>query len=171
MSRKVAAVLSHWHHMLDGYQGTPLQFYQSLERVIQLREVPDTKVSRIVYSEGGIFSAKREYFRVQRKELIFDICAAPFGDGYFVSWWLGESLGIFWSLVTSIPLLGGLMHRLFKPATYYHLDTTLMFQNIVHSAVIDVVDEITNSHGLRALTELERKPVMSQMFSSNNISG
>jgi len=152
--------------MIDGYQGTPTQFYESLERAIETRQVPGAKITRVMYSEGGILTAKREYFRVRRKDLIFDICAAPFGNGYFVSWWLGESFGFFWNIIISIPLLGAVMLRLFKPQTYYRLDTALMFQSLVHSAVIEVVDDITKTHGLRALTELERKPIMSQIFSS-----
>ena len=34
-----------------------------------------------------IASAKREYLRMQRGKYAFDICAAPFGNGFFVSWW------------------------------------------------------------------------------------
>ena len=40
-------------------------------------------VSRIDHREGGILSAKREYLRVRRKELIFDICARPLDPAAF----------------------------------------------------------------------------------------
>jgi hypothetical protein len=40
---------------------------------------------------GGPASAKREYLQVGREKLIFDICGAPFGTGFFVSWWLAEA--------------------------------------------------------------------------------
>lgn len=42
------------------------------------------------YKEGGLASANRLYFRTQRGKFAFDICAAPFGTGFFVSWWLTE---------------------------------------------------------------------------------
>ncbi len=35
-------------------------------------------------------SGKRIYLRVSREGLNFDICAAPFGTGYFFSWWLAR---------------------------------------------------------------------------------
>src|SRR2546425_2752428 len=54
-------------------------------------QLPETALAKVEWSEGGIFSAKREYLRIERKELIFDICGAPFGRGFFVSWWLARS--------------------------------------------------------------------------------
>jgi hypothetical protein len=35
-----------------------------------------------------------------------------------------------------------------------------MFQDAVHNAVLEVVDCITASKGVRALSEAERKPIM-----------
>ena len=34
---------------------------------------------------AGLLSAKRQYLRLRRERLAFDICAAPFGTGYFFS--------------------------------------------------------------------------------------
>src|SRR5207302_6476924 len=31
-----------------------------------------------------------EYLRVLREKNVFDICGAPFGNGFFVSWWCGK---------------------------------------------------------------------------------
>ncbi len=31
----------------------------------------------------------RIYQRIGRKKLVFDVCGAPFGKGFFVSWWMG----------------------------------------------------------------------------------
>lgn len=39
-----------------------------------------------------------------------------------------------------------------------------MFQTSVRQAVIEVVDQVTSAKGIRALTELERKPVMRDFF-------
>jgi hypothetical protein len=35
-----------------------------------------------------LLSAKREYLRIIRGKYSFDVCAAPFGTGFFFSWWL-----------------------------------------------------------------------------------
>jgi hypothetical protein len=35
--------------------------------------------------EGGLLSARRQYLRLKRERLVFDICAAPFGTSYFFS--------------------------------------------------------------------------------------
>jgi hypothetical protein len=204
-----AVVFSHWFHMLEGLQESPKTFYESLEGAIKKRELPDVKTSRIEYGEGGMFAAKREYFRVKRGTYTFDMCAAPFGRGFFVSWWLGETrpaaigptllalvliaaliiftgviigLVVFvalflflgavaaseaseWSsYILVIPLIGFLFEHLFMPTTYYRRDTTLMFQESVHAAVLETVDGLTQAKGMRALSESERKPTLSNLF-------
>jgi hypothetical protein len=58
---------------------------------IQRREIPGATTSKVLWSEAGALSADREYFRVTRGRLVFDVCAAPFGKGFFFSWWLAEA--------------------------------------------------------------------------------
>jgi len=161
---KVPLVISHWHHLIEGLHDSPQRFYGSLEGAITRRQIPGTELSRIDYREGGIFSAKREYLRVRRNEYVFDICAAPFGNSFFVSWWLGELMGCLWGFFAMIPVLGAIMMRTLRPETYYRLDTALMFQELVRSAVLEVVDEIMKAKGIRALSEFERKPILSDLF-------
>ena len=84
-------IVSHWSSSLENFQTSPLDFYASVERAIASRQVPDIRLSRVDWREGGLLSAKREYLRVERRRLIFDICGAPFGTGFFVSSWLIES--------------------------------------------------------------------------------
>lgn len=62
--------------------------------------------------------------------------------------------------VAALPIIGPLYVWIFSPATYYKLDTAGMFQKLVHNAVLEAIDELTTIHGLRALSEGERKPVM-----------
>lgn len=157
-------VISHWNQLLSGLQASPKEFYAAVEQAIEQRQVPDTKRSRVDWHEGGLFSAKREYLRVKRKEYIFDICGAPFGTGFFVSSWLGEVPSGLLALLAEIPVIGYLVQRLVRPATYYKIDTALMFQSAVHGAVLDVVDGLLSAKGLRALSELERKPILREFF-------
>ncbi len=86
----LANVFTHWHKSFDGFQTSTLDFYAAVEAAIGNRKIPDLSISRVDFHEGGAVSAKREYLRVTRQKLTFDLCAAPFGTGYFFSWWLGE---------------------------------------------------------------------------------
>jgi hypothetical protein len=86
----LANMFSHWHKPFDGFQTSAMDFYVSVEAALQRRQIPDVSVSRVDLHEGGTLSAKREYLRFTRQKLAFDLCAAPYGTGYFFSWWLGE---------------------------------------------------------------------------------
>ena len=156
-------VLAQWSTLVEGLQWSPKDFYVSVEQALQRRQLPDIFLSRINYAEGGPFSAKREYLRVTRKDHIFDICGAPFGTGFFFSSWLGERPHGCLGILFLIPLLN-IFLALFRRETYYKLDTAMMFQDSVHNAVLEVIDGLTTAKGIRALSELERKPVMRNFF-------
>ena len=140
-------VISHWYNLLEGYQGSSNEFYSSLEKAINSRGLEDIKISRVTHKEGGLFSGKREYFQVRFKEYIFDICAAPYGNGFFFSWWLSSKFGIIQYL---------------EAKTFYKADVALMFQESIRMAILEVIDGITKANGLRSLSELERKPILSE---------
>lgn len=157
-------IVSHWNTMIENLQVSPKEFLASVEKAIESKQIPNIKRASVDCREGGILSSKREYLRIKRKDHAFDICGAPFGNGFFVSWWLGEIPSFFWSIILSIPFLGSFAERFIKPSTYYKTDTAIMFQSLVHSAVLEVVDNVTQAKGLKALSELERKPVMRDFF-------
>lgn len=206
-------VLAHWSHFLDGAKHSSQAFYESLEEALSSRKIPGAKVSRFLTAQGGFLGGKREYVRIERKQLVFDICAGPFGNGFFVSWWCGRAgrivvvllilllaaltagllvyrfgaMGGWVSLVAvpfelfllgalaskgiipieddvrGTPLVGRVYDLVFQPITYYSLDTARMFQAAVHVAVLEVMDSVTETGGLRALSELERKPTLREM--------
>jgi hypothetical protein len=218
MAPAPADALSHWHKLMEDFQASPMEFYASVEASIQKRQVPDCTISRIDFREGGVLSAQREYLRVSRGRHNFDICAAPFGNGFFVSWWLSPtqsslgplalllmsigfvifmsmSMGLlgffqgllitvvgvplaFWMFVrfmstakegwddplVAMPFLGPIYERIFRPETYYKMDTALMFQEAIGNSVLEVVDGLRSAKGVRALTELERKPVLRDLY-------
>lgn len=216
-SQSSDSVLSHWSTLIENFQTSPLAFYQAVEAALRSRELPQTQNSRVDYREAGLASANREYLHVARERLLFDICGAPFGTGFFVSWWLTEDrlrlnplvrmLAVFvmlafgsWlvvefgpivgiisfvaivfsgltaanafamkgvfndSIVLALPMLGTLYGWLFKPSTYFRLDTMEMFQRAVHNAVLETIDAMTAEKGLRALSESERKPIMREFY-------
>jgi len=149
--RKKPVIVSHWHKLIPALKVSVEDYYEALDAVIEERKVPNVKVWVTHYHEGGIASAKRMYLRISRREYIFDICAAPFGKDFFVSWWLGQRM--------KPPLVS-----LFNPETFYRTDTALMFQDSVHSAVMEVLDERMKNQGLRIMSEGERKPIMRELF-------
>ncbi len=210
-------VLSHWSTLIENFHASPLAFYQAVEAALVRREVPQTQNSRVDYREAGVLSANREYLHVTREKLVFDICGAPFGTGFFVSWWLAEErphlnpllkiLAIFGmfgisgavlnqlglvvgtfllalvvaggmvtantmaaennfndNIIRALPILGPLYVWLFKPSTYYRIDTMQMFQKAVHNSVLEVLDTMTAEKGIRALSEADRKPVMREFY-------
>ena len=87
MSRSVE-VISHWHHSIEDFTTSAMEFYKSVEESLKAKEAPSVRMERIDWSEGGILSAKREYLRISHGRFSFDLCAAPFGKDYFFSWWL-----------------------------------------------------------------------------------
>lgn len=164
MCKKQVMVISHWNTMIQGVQHTPSSFYKAVEEAVKTKEIENLKYFQVYWKEGSFFSPKREYLRIRRKQHAFDICGAPFGNGFFVSWWLGEIPPCFlWPLMLT-PGIGFWFEKLFRPMTYYRVDTAMMFQSLVHSAVLEVVDSLMGEQGLKALEPADRKPVMRDFF-------
>lgn len=208
-------VLSHWAQLCEGLQASPKEFYEQVVAATSRRSIPDTVIETVEYKEAGAFSGVRQYLRLRRRREVFDICGAPFGNGFFFSWWFAELkpaipsivaflivftyLGIVgWFMryvgmfagpvllvclvplllflvskmgnpqaddfIMVLPIIGSLYARFFNPITYYRLDTSQMYQQAVHNAVMEVVDQMTQGRGLRPFTELERKPIMRDFF-------
>lgn len=84
MPRK-PVVVSNWHKLYERFSTSSLEFYAAVEDAIKQREIPELKFSRVMWKESGVLSAKRQYLRIARGRLHWDICAAPFGTGFFFS--------------------------------------------------------------------------------------
>jgi hypothetical protein len=205
-------VFAHWHKLVENFETSPLEFYEAVEAAVRKKEIPELRCSRVEYRESGILSAVRIYHRVQRKKLAFDVCAAPFGNGFFFSSWLTEPkksykawgcLGVLvffalayvvlkdmelknlvvavpfvlvaftvlvisarggWFLaeeiILNIPYLGNMYEHFFDPETYFKEDTRIMFQEMAHGAVLEAVDAVLQTKGLRALAPEDRKPAV-----------
>lgn len=161
-NRTKVVTFSHWHHSYEGFGISVQEFYQAVTEQVKAKNLPNVKISRTVHQEGGALSAEREYLRLQRYELIFDICAAPFGPGFFTSWWLGEKPTVLQLLISMIPFMGGWLEKKLLSDTYYKRDTTLMYQEMVHNAFLEGLEKLTSAKGIRALTESERKPIVNE---------
>lgn len=154
-----SGIISHWCHLFEGVSQSPQVFYRELASAIERRVISHIRMNMVEFPEGGWFSDHRLYLQVWRKNLVFEICAAPFGSGFFVSWWLRQPEGCLVYLF-AVPIIGRLAWLAVRPLTYYRLDTALMFQESVHAALLEVVEGLTESCGLRALSFEEKRPIM-----------
>lgn len=103
---KTPQVMGHWHTSFEGFATSSLDFYELVKAGIVRREIPDLKISEVEWKESGLGSGKRVYLRVSREGLNFDVCAAPFGTGYFFSWWLAVIPRIILDLVVLACIAG-----------------------------------------------------------------
>lgn len=160
-------VKSHWQQTIPHLDGSPTEFYEAVQALIREREMPDVNMQVVSWREGGILSDKRDYLRIRRGNVSFDLCVAPFGTGLFVSYWLCEHPTPLLEFAHSVPVVSRLtasLVRLFDPVTYYSVDAAGMFQGAVSACVLSVLDEMTTSQGLDPIPEGERKPIMRELY-------
>jgi hypothetical protein len=132
-----STVLAHWHTRVEDFQLSTQEFYQRLQQALEQRKYPQMNLYRLQLPEGGVVSPNRDYLRIHRGDLDFDICAAPFGTDYFISWWLLEKPGC-----GCLPFLGILGASLARKTTYYQADTAIIFRESVHARVLEVLKDI-----------------------------
>ena len=159
-------VISHWSTLIENFNMSPQGFYTALSEALKKRQMPNATIDRISFKESHLLSANREYLRIRCKnDFYFAVCGAPFGTGFFISWWLLEPAdGCLVSLFSGFPVLSAIARAMVKPWTYYRIDTATMFQTATHQAVLEVIDAITSAQNFKALPEAERKPVMREFF-------
>jgi hypothetical protein len=103
-----AEALSHWYAPVPCFNTSTQDFYTAVEKELNDQKVPGLAISRVEFSEGGILSDKRQYLRMTRERLIFDVCAAPFGTNYFYSCRFAEIPAVveLWQLLVLAFVLG-----------------------------------------------------------------
>lgn len=87
---QLGQVVGHWSKLVEGFQTSPLEFYRAVETGLVQRQIPGLRTERVNWSEGGVLAPDREYLRVSGGRYRFDVCAAPFGTGFFFSTWMTE---------------------------------------------------------------------------------
>jgi hypothetical protein len=145
--------------MFEDLQFSTQEFYEAVEKIIKEREIPDVHIERVSFSESKLnMFNRREYLRITRNHYVFDICAAPFGKGFFISWYLGETKGFFKELLAKIPGIGPLLVKASEMKTYYQMDSEAMFKESIRKCLNKAVDDLTNTKGVRAMSDFERQP-------------
>lgn len=136
-------IVSHWHLLLEEISFSPRKFYSMVASNIKEKEIHGVEIKEVEFKEGGIFSDKRLYLLVKRRQYSFYVCAAPFGRDFFVSYWL---------------LAGGFMTP--DDISFYQHDTASMFLDSISSCIQNAVDEVKKVFGEDPLSKDERKPKM-----------
>lgn len=158
-SRRIS-VMSHWQTYFDLATYPTTEFYLAIRNAVAKRKVPGVDFKNISYLEGGILSRSRNYLRVQVDRYVFDICAARFGESFFISWWLGEKRSITLSVIAALPLVGKTLYQFFSPReTYYRADAFNMLKASVHESVLEAIEIMAGKEqGFRVLRPEEKQP-------------
>lgn len=165
MSQQGTEIVSQWRTFIDGFTYSPQTFYQYLEGVIKSRGLDRVSTSITYFAESSMISGKRAYLKVKRKNLTYYICAAPYGQGFFVSSWLLRRHPFFKWLIMKIPILGPPLAHFFFPVSFYTEDTTSMYLTVIHDAIVRTVNYISGEGGKRSLSEEAAKPIVKDFFS------
>lgn len=151
----VSNVISHWSHFFKSFALSSNAFYEELAKTLQSHEMPHARIGRTMHKEGGILSASREYLRIKHGDLVFDVCAAPFGKDFFISWWLYESQGGLRTWFGNTKMGDFLRARAAK-RTFYQIDEEDMFRSCVHECILETVAAVTQGKGTTQLTDADK---------------
>ncbi|MBC8757280.1 hypothetical protein H2O64_21600 [Kordia sp. YSTF-M3] len=155
---------SNWSTLIDGFKYSSEDFYDKVKKELLSKEIQGISTTYIYRNIGGLTSGQRKYLRVMWKEYEYDICASPFGTGFFISWWLLTKDSLANRLIKRIPFVGNFLADKLYPKTYYKIDTASMFMTYANATVQKIIKDILNEKGVRALTELEKQPVLNNIF-------
>ena len=155
---------SHWNTLIDDFNFSTKEFYKLLKEDLESQGIKRIKMEQVSLKEGNVMSFSRTYLRIIWKDYQYDICGAPFGNGFFISWWLLYKNSLGQILISKIPFVGGWLARKLYPVTYYKIDTASMFMTYAQASVLKVIDDITKAQGVHSLSEQERKPILQDIF-------
>lgn len=116
LRRKRPIVYEQWITPLMDFSSDTTKFYAAVEEELHKWEVPELTTERIQFRDGGLLSPQREYLRVRRETLVFDIVSAKFGK----SWWFSSRSAVlprslmWWEVIVFAGIVAGLV------AAYYH---------------------------------------------------
>lgn len=109
LTSKPKGLIQHWFVYLEDFHTSAQEFYDQVEEEVKRRQLPKLELRRKLFFEGGLTSARREYLRLLRERVLFDICAAPFGTGFFFSYRVCEVPNHIGILELLALFFGGLM--------------------------------------------------------------
>ncbi|MFT5890393.1 MAG: hypothetical protein ACI9Y7_000483 [Dokdonia sp.] len=155
---------STWDHLINDFSFSSKEFYTLLTKELREKGITGVRYERVALKEGNIFSSRRQYLRIRWKDYHFDVCAAPFGKGFFLSWWLVYNSSLLEVLISYIPFIGDWLVKKLFTITFYKIDTATMFMTFTHRAILSVLDELTVEEGIPLIRHDERKPILNNIF-------
>lgn len=164
MAGQDAQILARWDARIRGANCTPLLFFELVTTAIEQQQLSDIDIVYSVRREGGLFSPRRVYLRVRYDDLFFDVSALVAGTSLIVGYWLHRDHPGIVDLLSEIPGIRIIRERWLRPTTYFAVDYVRAFQQIIHGAILDVVDDLSQLQGLVHLPEVERVPVWEQVW-------
>lgn len=157
-------VRSQWCGYIDGLQSSPQSLYALIKEAMNEKGFPNVSFKKVKHSQsGGLFSAKREYLRVRRKENYYDVCGASFGNSFFVSYWFFERYSLFHRIISAIPVVGKPLVLMLRKKTYYQEDEQAIFRSAAHDTILEIVKKQIEENGLRNLSEMDERPIQFDM--------
>ncbi|MEO6732333.1 MAG: hypothetical protein ABIN01_14040 [Ferruginibacter sp.] len=151
----VSNVLSHWSHSFRTFSLSSDVFYKELEEALKQYEMPHSVIHRTKHKEGGMLSAAREYLRIKHGDIVFDVCAAPFGKGFFISWWLYETAGTMRTALKNTRV-GNFLQNRAQNRTFYQVDEEDMFRSCVHECILETITKVSEGKALMHLSEADK---------------
>lgn len=158
----LSQILSHWTHSFPYFNMSSDAFYSEAEEIIKSHKMPDVKIERAKHKEGGMFSSSREYLRIKRGDLVVDLCAAPFGTDFFISWWLYETESAMQNLL-KFTKVGDYLNERASKRTFFQADEEAMFKGCVHDCVTEAITKVTEGKGVRALSDFDKQIISGGM--------
>lgn len=168
--------VSNWNHWVSEMQYSPQEFFQIITQTMENQGLSEIKTSLVQHGRGqyGI----REYLRVSHRKTHIDIGAAPYGNGFFISYWVSKTesrspLSQFCMVLANLfrriplPFIPQVGYSIFSSAarsfqkrhdSVYVLDDTFMFQQAVHRSITLVISNISSTQGKRQMPEFISSP-------------
>lgn len=162
--RSQRELLNRWNVLIHGLHYSSKDYYQKLENILKKENVTGLEITTKNISTGGILSSKRLYAHISYDGFVYEVCAAPFGNSFFVSYWMSGADSKLKNALARIPLLGKRIVNIFYPETYYRADTSAMFHTLLHETIIALTDEIAEEHNAERLSDNQKIPVMKDIF-------
>ncbi len=155
---------NHWNYLIQGLSYSTQDYYSKLETLLKEQGIENIQLKTKNINIGGVGSQKRLYLNIQWKEFTYEVCSAPFGNSYFISYWAFQKPNKLKQAISKIPLIGFLLVKLFAPETYYKIDTRNMFHSLVHQCVTDIADEISKENNIEVMNSTQKVPQMKDVF-------
>jgi hypothetical protein len=151
----VSNILSHWSHFFQSFIMSSDLFYVELEKTLKTHEMPQSIIERTKHKEGGVLSASREYLRIKHGDIVFDVCASPFGKDFFISWWLYETAGTMRTILKHTKV-GNFLQARAERRTFYQVDEEDMFRSCVHECILETIATVTEGKGVLQLNDADK---------------